>query len=422
MVKGGRLAASFVVAVSVGAVAAWGITRLWGISWIDGLEESEAAQFTDTACAALGAIAAVAAAAAVIGRRTVVSTVRLGVPAMSVGAVALIAMLTGTNHSHAEGAEHSHDATETVSADAASVQPAEDEHAEGDAAHSHTEEAAAPTGDEVVTAAETGDAVEIAPAVWPRAWQPDQPIDLSGVPGVTAEQQLRSTAVLQNTLERLPQFADVRTIGALGFTSIGDSGTGYEHYINPEYFDDEHFLDPDYPESLVYRVNGAGRTLVSAMFMAGEVPADDPELVDYGGPLMTWHVHNDLCFSVGEDGPRVAGLIDDAGNCPEGTFQGGNQRPMVARLDRAARVRVRSPRSRASAPGPRHPTTAPINVPTSTRPAARNMRTTPAPRRRPRPRTRAPRSPVALRPARGRLPPRSRSTRRCRSTSPALLA
>jgi hypothetical protein len=329
LVKGGKLAASFVVAVSVGAVAAWGITRLWGISWIDGLEESEAAQFTDTACAALGAIAAVAAAAAVIGRRTVVSTVRLGVPAMSVGAVALIAMLTGTNHSHAEGAEHSHDAAETVSADAASVQPTEDEQAEGDAAHSHAEEAAAPTGGEVVTAAETGDAVEIAPAVWPRAWQPDQPIDLSGVPGVTAEQQLRSTALLQNTLERLPQFADVRTIGALGFTSIGDSGTGYEHYINPEYFDDEHFLDPDYPESLVYRVNGAGRTLVSAMFMAGEVPADDPELVDYGGPLMTWHVHNDLCFSVGEDGPRVAGLIDDAGNCPEGTFQGGNQRPMV---------------------------------------------------------------------------------------------
>jgi hypothetical protein len=79
----------------------------------------------------------------------------------------------------------------------------------------------------------------------------------------------------------------------------------------------------------VYRVDGEGRTLVSAMFMAGEIPADDPELVEYGGPLMTWHVHNDLCFRVGEDGPRVAGLIDEAGNCPEGTFQGGNERPMV---------------------------------------------------------------------------------------------
>ena len=329
LVKGGKLAASLVVGVSLGAVAAWGVTRIWGISWIDGLEESEAAQFTDTACAVLGAIAAVAAAVALIGRRTVVSAVRLGVPAMSVGVVALIAMLTGTNHSHAEEADHSHDAAETVSADPAAVQAIDEGHADGEAAHSHTDEAADPASPDVATAADTGDAVEIAPAVWPRAWNPDQPIDLSGVPGVTAEQVLRSTALLQNTLERLPQFADVRTIGALGFTSIGDAVTGYEHYINPEYFDDEHFLDPNYPESLVYRVNGEGRTLVSAMFMAGEVPADDPQLVEYGGPLMTWHVHNDLCFRVGEDGPRVAGLIDEAGNCPEGTFQGGNERPMV---------------------------------------------------------------------------------------------
>ena len=338
LVKGGKLAATLVVGVSVGAVVAWSVTRLWGISWIDGLEESEAAQFTDTACAVLGGIAAVAAAVALIGRRTVVSAVRLGVPAMSVGVVALIAMLTGTNHTHAEGeAAHSHAETETVAAEAAAVAPADDataehEHAEGEneAAHSHSEEAAAdPTGAEVVTAAETGDAVDIQPAVWPRAWNPDQPIDLSGVPGVTAEQELRATALLQNTLERLPQFADVRAIGELGFTSIGDGVTGYEHYINPAYFDDEHFLDPNYPESLVYRVNGEGRTLVSAMFMAGEVAADDPELVEYGGPLMTWHVHNDLCFRIGDDGPRIAGLIDEAGNCPEGTFQGGNQRPMV---------------------------------------------------------------------------------------------
>ena len=41
-----------------------GVTRLWGISWIDGLEDSEPPQFTDTVCAALGAIAAVAALAA----------------------------------------------------------------------------------------------------------------------------------------------------------------------------------------------------------------------------------------------------------------------------------------------------------------------------------------------------------------------
>ena len=41
-------------------------------------------------------------------------------------------------------------------------------------------------------------------------------------------------------------------------------------------------------------VNGEGRTLVGAMFMAPEGAADDPLLVEYGGPLMTWHVHTEL--------------------------------------------------------------------------------------------------------------------------------
>jgi hypothetical protein len=94
---------------------------------------------------------------------------------------------------------------------------------------------------------------------------------------------------------------------------------------------DEHLLDPDFPESLVYRVNGEGRTLVGAMFMAPEGAADDPLLVEYGGPLMTWHVHTELCFREGEPGaPRqIAGRIDAEGNCPAGSVQRSSQRPML---------------------------------------------------------------------------------------------
>ena len=58
------------------------------------------------------------------------------------------------------------------------------------------------------------------------------------------------------------------TVGALGYRSIGDSSTGFEHYINPGLIFDDVWLDPSKPESLVYRVDGSERTLVSAMFIA----------------------------------------------------------------------------------------------------------------------------------------------------------
>ena len=32
---------------------------------------------------------------------------------------------------------------------------------------------------------------------------------------------------------------------------------------------------------------------MSAMYIAKEMPIDDPKLVDYGGPLMQWHVHHE---------------------------------------------------------------------------------------------------------------------------------
>jgi len=46
---------------------------------------------------------------------------------------------------------------------------------------------------------------------------------------------------------------------------------------------------------------------VSAMFMlpGGYPLADVPE---WGGALMQWHVHGDLCFTDDPDAPQVAGL------------------------------------------------------------------------------------------------------------------
>ena len=34
-----------------------------------------------------------------------------------------------------------------------------------------------------------------------------------------------------------------------------------------------------------------------------------------GGPLMQWHIHDNLCYTNDPVAPKVAGLTDPAGNC-----------------------------------------------------------------------------------------------------------
>ena len=59
-------------------------------------------------------------------------------------------------------------------------------------------------------------------------------------------------------------------------------------------------------------------------------PIDDPELVDYGGPLMQWHVHENLCWSLDENGkPKVVGVTDADGKCAPGSVNAGGENPMV---------------------------------------------------------------------------------------------
>ncbi len=129
----------------------------------------------------------------------------------------------------------------------------------------------------------------------------------------------------------LPAFADVASLPALGYQSIGDAGSGFEHYINYTLFNDEKMLDPTAPESLVYAVDGDRRTLVSAMFIVGRTPIDDPELVDFGGPLMQWHVHDNLCWGLDDNGqPKVMAVLESPGDtCPPQTINTGGDNPMV---------------------------------------------------------------------------------------------
>jgi len=139
-------------------------------------------------------------------------------------------------------------------------------------------------------------------------------------------QQHRAELLLAQTLVELPRFADPAAAVAAGYRSIGDSMTGDEHYINWEAINDEHVLDPAHPESLVYDVRRGAPRLEAAMFILPDGFTLD-NVPDVGGPLIQWHVHDDLCFTTGE-APQVAGVTSVGGPCSPG-LERFAPRPMI---------------------------------------------------------------------------------------------
>jgi hypothetical protein len=334
-----RAVAVATAAVNVGAVVGWLITRTTGISWIGGLEAAETPQFADTACALLGAVAVGAALSAAMVGWHHARQPRLLMPGLAALALTVPAMVSGGTHVHDHGAGTAHDhsdSTASVTIDPVTgntvVDPAHDD------GHVHDDStvAAAGTGSDGSAASVAAEhdhstpVVEVEPgaAPWPRPWDPAQPIDLSGVRGVTPEQEARAVALVEGSLRELPKYADVEAAKAAGYTSIGDAGTGSEHYIRYDLVQDDDLLDPTAPESLVYTVDGDDRILAGAMYIASARPTDDPTLTDWAGPLMQWHNHGDLCWDRVNGVPAVVGILQADGTCARGVNSGGAN-PMV---------------------------------------------------------------------------------------------
>ena len=334
IVQPARPAAGALIVVNMAAAAGWFVTRLSGISWIDGLQVAERPQLADTTAAVLAAAAVAAALAALVDPARGLPRRAVANAAVLVAVLVVPGLLDTTSHEHgpADGTPDGHD-------HGAADVDAGHEHGTSGATDQGVAAAPVSAGGEAAAADDLhavddhppGEHVDAQVDPWPRAWDPAGPIDFSDVAGVSPEQQARAEQLVADTLRELPTFADVASIGALGFRSIGDASTGFEHFINAGYIADDKFLDPTAPESLVYRVDGAARTLVSAMFIANETPIDDPVLVEFGGPLMQWHVHLNLCWGLGDDGtPVVKGVTEDfGGTCPLGTINAGGENPMV---------------------------------------------------------------------------------------------
>ena len=333
LIRPSRWLAAVGAAGNLAVVSAWLVTRLAGVSFIDGLHARETAHFTDTACALLGLVCVgLTLSAFLVGERDAEPT-RLFFPALAVAALAVPALVAGVGQIKTQSVT-------TTTADAAATASTEHVHsAEGSATagggaaaaaagasqpHVHTADGSTAVTTEGTggTATATGDSTATtvhehpATAVPTVPYDPTKPIDLGGVPGVTPEEQARAENLVAITIVRLPQWSDPKTAIAAGFESIGDGLTGFEHYINWKWIDDNDFLDPDHPESLVYATKPDGtKTLVSAMYMLPHTVALD-QVPDIGGALTQWHIHDNLCFTKDPVAPKVAGLTDGSGNCP----------------------------------------------------------------------------------------------------------
>lgn len=353
--------------VNGAAVAGWVVTRTIGISFIGGLEVPQKPQPTDTLCALLAAFSVGAVFIAWKQRNTTVKKLRHFDAAALMSVVTFFALLSVAGTVHEDGHfVQAADSQLAIAADGVIVSPTtivrtlDSTSSVPNTAVSSTEVSAATTSSSVETSSSvattkkpvtkntqpattspqaitstthphTLTAAQAAAAAsgWPRAFDPAAPIDFSSIGGVTAEQAARATALIQATARDLPKYAQVSAAVADGYTTIGDAGTGFEHYVKWTLLNDGRVLDTAAPESLVYAVRGGIKTLVSAMFMADKgTPINDKTLVDYAGGLMQWHVHTNLCWLNLNGAMRVVGVTDAQGACRFG-FVETDGSPMV---------------------------------------------------------------------------------------------
>ena len=185
-----------------------------------------------------------------------------------------------------------------------------------------------------------------APAAVAKPYDPTLPIDLSGTPGVTPQQQAAAENLIAVTLVELPQWSDYRVAEAAGFKSIGDAATGHEHFVQWDWIEDDVILDPDFPESLVYEPQPDGsKKLVSAMYMTPRSIALE-DVPDIGGALdAVAHPQQPLLLRLAR-APAGVGRHEPERRVPD-RFRQPATRADDPRVDRAAGVRtVRRARGR----------------------------------------------------------------------------
>lgn len=266
------------LAVQAVAVGGWVLAKTTGIGWIEGLESPEALQWADVAAAVLAVLAGGVTARVLLGGSVVAAPPRrqvLGVGVV-VLAIAVVGAVTSPGHRH----DHAHD--------------------DGPIGHGH-----------------------VAGVLPPVSYDPDA-VDLSGVPGVLAEERARAERLVREAVAAAPRWADQREAEAQGFRPAELGAVGVEQVIRWASLTDEHEADPAHPEGLVYEVGPSGtRTLVALVLLLAPdtLLADAPDL---GGALAPWRAQDHVCVAGSSGARQVAGLAAADGSCPDGQERVGS--------------------------------------------------------------------------------------------------
>ena len=123
-----------------------------------------------------------------------------------------------------------------------------------------------------------------------------------------------ATRLYTETAAAIAKFADPSVARDAGYNVAGLAGTDF-HADNPRLKGDDHILDPDAPETLVYAVAASGEpVLLGAMYQMDDVGEIGPAI---GGPLTVWHAHDHICLPIPL---AISGLTSPFGLCPLGSL------------------------------------------------------------------------------------------------------
>lgn len=131
----------------------------------------------------------------------------------------------------------------------------------------------------------------------------------------TPAERAAADDLVRATRASLVRYADPAQAAADGYRLEGFGGIDF-HANNPAYENDGRIFDPARPEGLVYAVAPGGQSvLLGAVFLMPGLGQPGPVI---GGPLTTWHGHENVCISLTPLG--LSGLLGPLGTCPVGSI------------------------------------------------------------------------------------------------------
>jgi hypothetical protein len=129
----------------------------------------------------------------------------------------------------------------------------------------------------------------------------------------TATELEAAAKLLQETRAAVQPYQDLGVAQRAGYVAVTPPQLTIVHFVNPAYMTEADVLNPNHVQSLIYVNTPHGPVLVGAMYIMPRVGMPGPEI---GGPLTSWHHHDNLCFN-NLSGTVVA--LSISGTCPAGS-------------------------------------------------------------------------------------------------------